>query len=1126
MWIVRLALRRPYTFVVMSVLIAILGGIAAASMPTDIFPNIDIPVVSIVWNYAGISPDEMEKRMVTVSERSLTTTVNDIEHIESQSYNGVAVIRAFFHPYAKVELAIAQISAVSQAVLRRFPPGTYPPGIIKYSASSVPILQLSLSSKSLSEQQIFDLGTNFIRTNLATVQGASIPLPYGGKFRQIMVDLDPQAMYGKGLSATDVSNAINLQNLILPAGDAKFGDRDYLVRVNSSPLNVMDLNDMPIKTVNGATVYIRDVAQVRDGYAVQTNIVRENGSRAALLTILKSGGASTLDIIDSVRKELARIKLGLPSSLVIKELFDQGLFVRAAINGVLREGIIAAALTGCMILLFLGSWRSTIIVCISIPLSILTSEIVLWLLGQTTNVMTLGGMALAVGILVDDATVEIENIHRNLGMRKPITKAILDGAQQIAIPAFVSTLAICIVFVPVLLLTGAAKYLFTPLAEAVVFAMLASYLLSRTLVPTMVHYLLRSEAKLYATSASLSAFEPEIGASVASHATKVASEKMGGAMSAASVTGEHGGGHEVGHATGGKGIFWFVHGKFNAIFEKARNRYRRLLAYALHHRGPVAIAFGIFALGSLGLAFVVGRDFFPYVDSGQMRMHVRAPVGTRIEETERLFGQMEDEIRQIIPPSDLDTLLDNIGLPNGGFNLAFSDSSVIGPADGDILISLREGRRLPTKVYERRLRSTLNEKFPQTIIYFQAANITNQILNFGLPAPIDLQIVGRDTRNFDIAVQLAHDIAKVPGAVDVHVHQQVGYPEVEVDVDRTRAAQIGLTQRDVSNSLLISLAGTGQVAPNFWLNFDNGVSYDIGVQTPQYRIQNLQDLQATPISAPQSAVASQADSAASMYGAPGNTQLLQNLATFRRTASRSIVNHYNVQPVFDVYANTDQRDLGGVAGDVEKIMKKYEGKLPRASFFILRGQVLTMESSFMRLGFGLLFAILLVYLLMVVNFQSWVDPFIILMAIPGALAGILWMLFVTQTTLNVPSLMGAIMCIGVATANSILMVTFANDLRFEGKDEMDAALLAGYTRIRPVIMTAAAMIIGMFPMALGLGEGGEQNAPLGRAVIGGLLVATFTTLIFVPVMYTFLRKKAPVHIEREIDHEAHEGETV
>jgi multidrug efflux pump subunit AcrB len=1125
MWIVRLALRRPYTFVVMSVLIAILGAIAVFVMPTDIFPNIDIPVVSLVWSYAGISPEEMEKRIVTISERSLTTTVNDIEHIESQSYNGVAVVRVFFHPYAKVELAIAQITAVSQTILRALPPGIYPPAILKYTASSVPILQLSLSSKTLTEQQIFDLGRNFIRTNLATVQGASIPLPYGGKPRQVMVDLDPPAMYAKGLSATDISNALNLQNLILPAGDAKFGDRDYLIRVNSSPLNVQELNDLPIKTVNGATVYMRDVAQVRDGYAVQTNIVRENGSRAALLTILKSGSASTLDIITSVRKELARLKPGLPRELKIKELFDQGLFVRAAINGVLREAIIAAALTGFMILLFLGSWRSTIIVCISIPLSIMTSEIILALLGQTTNVMTLGGLALAVGILVDDATVEIENIHRNLGLRKPITKAILDGAQQIAVPAFVSTLAICIVFVPVLLLSGAAKYLFTPLAEAVVFAMLASYLLSRTLVPTMVHFLLRAEAKLYTAAASLAVHTPEISESVAGHAANVATSKLGGQLS--EVHGEHA---EAGHAVGGTGIFWLIHGKFNAVFERLRARYKDLLAFSLHHRGPVATGFGVFVFGSMLLLFVVGRDFFPYVDSGQMRMHVRAPVGTRIEETERLFGEIEDEIRRIIPARDLDTILDNIGLPNGGFNLAFSDSSVIGQSDGDILISLKENREVDTKHYERELRKVLNGKFPQALFYFQAANITNQILNFGLPAPIDVQLVGRDPKNYSIAVELARHIAKVPGAVDVHVHQQVGYPEVQVNVDRTKAGQVGLTQRDVSNSLLISLAGSGQVAPNQWLNFDNGVNYDVGVQTPQYRIQSLDDLKKTPISSGSQRTASttQAGTVNDMttYGAPGDTQLLQNLATFKRTSSVSIVNHYNVQPVYDVYANTDRRDLGGVAGDVEKIVAEFQHKIPPASFFVVRGQVLTMQSSFVRLGLGLLFAILLVYLLMVVNFQSWLDPFIILMAIPGALAGILWMLFATGTTLNVPSLMGSIMCIGVSTANSILVVTFANQQRFEGHNAMDAALLAGYTRIRPVIMTAAAMIIGMLPMALGFGEGGEQNAPLGRAVIGGLLVATFTTLIFVPIMYTFLRRKPPIHIEREIDHEAHEGETV
>ncbi len=1084
MWIVRLALRRPYTFVVMSVLIAVLGGIAIFTMPTDIFPDINIPVVSMVWNYTGISPDEMEKRIVTISERSLTTTVNDIEHIESQSYNGVAIIRVYFHPGAKVELAVAQIGAISQTILRRLPPGIFPPNVLKYSASSVPILQIGLTSSTLSEAQIFDLGTNFIRTQLATVQGASIPLPYGGKARQIMVDLDQNALYAKGLSATDVSQAINSQSVILPAGTAKFGDREYLVRLNASPRYADELNDLPIKTVNGATVYMRDVAQVRDGYSVQTNIVRINGARAALLTVLKNGSASTLDIVDSVRKQLGIIKVGMPASLQMKQLFDQSLFVRAAINGVLREGLMAAVLTGLMILLFLGSWRSTLIVCVSIPLSILTSEIILAILGQTTNVMTLGGMALAVGILVDDATVEIENIHRNLGMKKPITRAILDGAQQIAVPAFVSTLSICIVFVPVLLLTGAAKYLFTPLAEAVVFAMLASYLLSRTLVPTMVHYLLRPEVKLYQA-------------------------------------GEHG------HAMGGDSIIWAVHRRFNIMFEWLRERYRGLLGAALQNRAIVAIGFGVFAIGSLFLSVIIGRDFFPYVDSGQMRLHVRAPVGTRIEETEHVFGTVEDEVRRLIPESDLDTILDNIGLPQGGFNLAFSDASVIGPSDGDILISLRPKHKTGTLEYERRLRKALNERFPAEIFYFQAANITNQILNFGLPAPIDVQVIGRDPHNFQVASDIRNRVAAVPGAVDVHVHQEIGYPEVEVKVDRSKASQVGLTQQNVGNSLLISLSGSGQVAPNQWLNLDNGVSYDIGVQTPQNRIRSMDDLSRTPISAASSASvdANNPDAGSTAYGSdPTHTQLLSNLATFGRGQSVAIINHYNVQPLFDVYANVDNRDLGGVAGDVQKILKNI--KTPRATLLNVRGQVQTMQESFLRLGFGLLFAILLVYLLMVVNFQSWLDPFIILMALPGALAGICWMLFVTQTTFSVPSLMGAIMCIGVATANSILLVTFANDERIEGKNAIEAALSAGYTRIRPVIMTATAMIIGMLPMSLGLGEGGEQNAPLGRAVIGGLLLATVTTLIFVPIIYSYLRHDAPVLVGDEIDQEAHEGETV
>ncbi len=1063
MWIVRLALHRPYTFVVMSALIVILGIGAIFVMPTDIFPNIDIPVVTVIWSYNGVSPDEMEKRITTISERAMTTTVNDIEHIESQSYNGVSVVRVFFQPSAKVELAISQVTSIVQTILRVLPPGIFPPAIVKYNASSVPILQLGLSSKQLTEQDLYDLGLNFIRTQLATVQGASIPLPYGGKQRQIMVDLDPAALYANHLSATDISNALSSQNLILPAGTAKVGDREYLVRLNASTQTALELNDLPVRSVNGATIYMKDIAQIRDGFAVQQSIVRTDGARSTLLSVLKNGNASTLEIVKKVKAALVKIQTGLPPSLEVKQLFDQSLFVRAAINGVLREGAIAAGLTGLMILLFLGSWRSTIIVCVSIPLSILTSIILLGVFGHTINVMTLGGLSLAVGILVDDATVELENVHRNMAMRKPITRAILDGASQIAVPAFVSTLAICIVFVPVLLLTGAAKYLFTPLAEAVVFAMMMSYFLSRTLVPTMVHYLLRSEVELY----------------------------------------QKGGEHAQ-----GEGVIWRVHGAFNHRFEQMRNGYKNGLAWALEKRGWVAGGFAVFCALSLTLGFIVGEDFFPYIDSGQMRIHVRTPQGTRIEETERVFGDVEREIRAVIPKEELDTILDNIGLPPGGINLAFSDSATIGNGDGEILVSLNQEKHRPTLEYERKLRADFRIKFPEETVFFQAANITNQILNFGLPAPIDVQVVGRDpVGNYKIARQIEREMSGIPGAVDVHIHQEVSYPEVQVNVDRSKADQLGLTQRDVANSMLISLSSSGQTAPNQWLNPVNGVNYQVAVQTPTYRIDSFDALQRTPIS--------------SSTG-NGQTQLLSNLATLRRGTSTAIVNHYNVQPVFDIYANVDQRDLGGVAKQTDKIMKDIGKKLPKGASLVLRGQVETMRSSFFRLGIGIVFAILLVYLLIVVNFQSWVDPLIILMALPGALSGILWMLFITQTTLNVPSLMGAIMCIGVATANSILMVTFANDERASGKNALEAALSAGYTRIRPVTMTALAMIIGMLPMSLGLGEGGEQNAPLGRAVIGGLLIATFSTLFFVPVMYTFLRNKPPKDYDKAIDDEEHE----
>jgi multidrug efflux pump subunit AcrB len=1088
----------------MSLLITLLGGAAIVTMPVDIFPYIDIPVLSVLFNYGGLSPEEMANRVVTVFERSITSSVNDIEHIESQSYTGVSVVRIFFQPGARIELAQAQVTASAQTIIRTMPPGMFPPNILKYDASSVPVLMVGLSSKTLSEQEVFDYGQNFIRTGLATIQGSSVPLPYGGKFRQVMVDLDPDAMYAKGVSATDVSNSLNLQNLILPAGDAKFGNRDYNIKLNSSPRLLTELNDLPVRVVNGATIYIKDIGQVRDGASVQSGIVRVNGSRGALMTVLRNGRASTIDIVNSVKKALPKILDGLPKELEVRQLMDQSIFVKASIMGVLREAIIAAGLTGLMILLFLGSWRSTVIVCISIPLSILTSLVVLSLTGNTINVMTLGGMALAVGILVDDATVEIENTHRNMAMRKPLVRAVLDGAQQIAAPAFVSTLCICVVFVPVLLLTGAARYLFTPLAMAVVFAMLASYLLSRTLIPNMVHYMLRPEMRLY----------------------------MQG---------------EQGHTAGGTGVIWRVHYLFNHQFEKLRAFYTSLLDWALDHRKAVLAGFLIFSFGSLGLVNFVGSDFFPTVDSGQMRLHVRAPSGTRIEQTEVIFAAVESDIRADMPAGEIESIIDNIGLPNGGFNLAYSDSPTIGVSDGDILIALREDRHKATAVYQDELRKRLHHDFPDVTFFFGAANVTNQILNFGLPAPIDVQVVGRNIEaNYRVAQQLERRMEHIPGAADVHIHQVVDYPEIRLKVDRDKAGQVGMTERDVSNSLLISLSGSGQVAPTQWLNWVNGVNYGVTVQTPQTRISSLDALMRTPISAPlasfsqnnpgntnsnASSVGTGPSQASMAYGNPGAqtanmTQFLSNFTTTERGVGAQIVNHYNVQPVFDIYANVDRQDLGSVGRAVEKIVKEAEPKLPRGTSLVVRGQIQTMETSFYRLGLGVIFSIVLVYFLMAVNFQSWLDPFIILMALPGALAGIVWMLFVTQTTFSVPSLMGSIMCIGVATANSILMVVFANDQRLEGMDERSAALAAGNTRVRPVLMTASAMIIGMLPMALGMGEGGEQNAPLGRAVIGGLLLATFTTLFAVPIVYSLLRKKAPVDFDTKLEEEEREDVTL
>jgi multidrug efflux pump subunit AcrB len=1096
MWIVRLALRRPYTFVVMAVLIAILGGAAIVTMPVDIFPYIDIPIVSIVWQYGGLSPEEMESRIVTQFERSLTSNVSDIEHIESQSHQAISVVRVYFHPNVQVDLALAQIITQCDVQVRNMPPGTFPPQVLKYDAASVPILQLGLSSKTLQDHEIFDVANNFIRTPLAVVQGANVSYPFGGKSRQIMVDLNLQELYARQLSPIDVSNALNLQNLILPAGTAKFAQTEYPVRLNSSPSVVSEFNNLPIKTVNGATILMKDVATVHDGFSPQQNIVRTNGSRGVLLTVTRNGKASTLSIVNAVKIALPKVLATVPAGLKLSVFGDQSLFVRSSIAGVVRETLIAAFLTGMVILLFLGSWRSTLIVCISIPLSILTSLCLLNLLGLTINVMTLGGLALAVGILVDDATVEIENTHRNLGMGKGLVRAVLDGASQIAIPTLVSTLSICIVFVPVLLLTGTAKYLFTPLALAVVFAMLASYGLSRTLVPTLVHHLLRVEAAVYQA-----------------------------------------GGH------GGKGLLWKVHRGANSLFERLRYRYVGLLDFSLRHRAPVLCVFLFVSFASLWLVRLVGRDFFPQVDAGQLRLHARSSPGTRIEQTEARFVDVEQEIRKVLPPEELETILDNIGIPNAWGSIAQGDVPNIAATDGEILISLNREKHGRVRDYEVLLRKRLEDRFPDMAFFFEPANITNQILNFGLPAPIDLQVVGRDTvNNYKIAQRLRNRIAAIPGAADVHIHQVYRQPQLNVNVDRVKAGQLGLTQRDVTSSMLISLSGNNQVAPNFWLNPANGVSYNVAVQTSQYRIDSLDQLLRTPITAATSAVnsttpgslagvaaagsaslGSSPSGASQAYGNPGamptGTQLLSNLVDVQRSYGPVIINHYNVTPVFDIYANVDRTDLGTVGGAVEKIMKEEGQHLPRGTTFTLRGEYETMQSSFVRLGLGMAFAVVLVYLLMAVNFQSWLDPFIILTALPGAIAGILWMLFVTGTTLSVPSLMGSIMCVGVATANSILMVTFANDQRGTIPLAREAILSAGYARIRPVLMTASAMILGMLPMALALGEGGEQNAPLGRAVIGGLLGATITTLFVVPIFYSYLRTRPPVNQARQLEEE-------
>jgi multidrug efflux pump subunit AcrB len=1041
MWIVRLALRRPYTFVVAAILLLILGPVAILRTPTDIFPNINIPVVSVIWNYGGLEPEEMSNRIVYIYERVLTTTVNDIEHIESQSFNGIGITKVFFHPGVQIANAVAQITAVSQTIVRNFPPGTTPPLVIQYNASTVPILQLALSGKTLNEQQLFDVGVNFIRTGLITVPGVAIPYPYGGKQRQIQIDLNTTQLQSKGLSPIDVVNTISNQNLILPGGTAKIGSFEYQVDMNGAPKSVDELNNLPIKSVGDSTIYIRDVAFVRDGYPPQTNIVRVDGSRAVLMSVLKSGDASTLDIISGIKAKLPVIQASLPTHVDIHPVSDQSLFVRASIQGVVREGAIAAGLTGLMILLFLGSWRSTIIIAVSIPLSILTSLIVLSALGETINIMTLGGLALAVGILVDDATVEVENINRNFDQGKEIVQAILDGASQIAVPALVSTLSICIVFVPMFFLSGVAKYLFVPLAEAVCFAMLASYLLSRTLVPTMARYLLVAVTEEERREASRTSRNP----------------------------------------------FVRMQEKFEVGFEKFRESYHRKLETSVRHRKLFIVVFLAACLLSFLLIPFVGQDFFPSVDSGEFKLHMRAPTGTRIEDTASLCDRVESEIRREIPPKELVTIIDNIGLPYSGINLSYSTSAPIGPADADIQVELAHDHR-PTREYVRALRSKLAHDFPGVIFYDLPVDIVTQILNFGLPAPIDVQIVGRNlAANRTFAENLINKLKFVPGAVDLRIQQPFNYPKFHIDVDRTKTSQVGFTQKDVANNLLISLSGSSQTTPTFWLDPRTGVSYNIATQTPQYRIESLQDLQNVPIS-----------------NGVAPPQIMASLGTITRGAEMAVVSHYNIQPVIDIFGSVDGRDLGGVAGDIGKILEDSRKDLPQGSQLIERGQILTMRSSFIGLLAGLGFSILLVYLLIVVNFQSWLDPFIILMALPAALAGIVWFLFVTGTTISVPALTGAIMCMGVATSNSILVISFAKERLEEGEDPGEAALNAGFTRFRPVLMTALAMIIGMLPMSLGLGEGGEQNAPLGRAVIGGLLFATVATLFFVPVFFSFV----------------------
>jgi multidrug efflux pump subunit AcrB len=1044
MWIVRLALRRPYTFVVMAILILVMGSIAIFRTPTDIFPNVDIPVISIIWNYAGLVPKDMNDRIISITERSLTTTVDNIEHIESQSLYGVAVVKVFLQPTASVERGIAQITAISQTQLRQLPAGTTPPLILAYSASSVPVLQMALSGQGLSEQQLNDYGLNFIRTQIITVPGASVPYPYGGKQRQVQVDLNPAELQSKGLSALDVVNAISLQNLILPTGTSKIGGKEYDVDVpNAAPQTIGELNRIPVKTIGSTTIYVKDVAWVRDGFPPQTNIVRVNGQRSVLLTIQKAGDASTLKVIAGVKALLPQIATTVPPQLKMEPLADQSIFVLGAIKGVVREALIAACLTALMILIFLGSWRSTLIIATSIPLAILTSLIVLSVIGQTINIMTLGGLALAVGILVDDATVEVENINRNREAEpdKDMDEVVLDSAMQIATPAFVSTLSICIVFAPMFLLSGVARYLFLPLAEAVVFAMLASYLLSRTIVPTMAKYLLRHQ---------------QIGQQgETSHNPLVRMQQ-----------------------------------RFEAGFEAFRQSYHGVLNRCLHNRKAFLIAFFAACLGSLAIVIPwLGQDFFPTVDAGSFKLHLRAPTGLRIEDTAFLCDLVEDSIRKQIPADEIKSIIDNIGLPYSGINLSYSNSAPVGTSDADVLVTLSPNHH-PTGEYVDKLRLSLAKQFPGVMFAFLPSDMVTQILNFGLPAPIDIQVIGNNLEgNREWASDLMQKIRYVPGTADLRVQQAFDEPYLHLRIERTKAQELGYTGADIARNLLISLGGSFQTSPTFWVDPRTGVSYSIATQTPQYRADTLQDLVNIPVTNTTGAAA---------------PSLMASLVSVKRGAGMAVESHYDIAPVIDIYGSVSGRDLGGVAREINKRIDALRSQLPRGSHVVVRGQVQTMRSSYVGLLSGLVFAILLDYLLIVVNFQSWLDPLIMISALPAALAGIAWFLFITHTRLSVPALMGTIMCMGVATANSILVVSFATEQMAEGKDAISAALQAGFTRFRPVLMTALAMIIGMVPMALGLGDGGEQNAPLGRAVIGGLLFATLSTLLFVPTFFSVL----------------------